>query len=88
MSTIQQSCTPELDRRFGPAISCQDFDFTLAFEQTIFGIGVSCLVLIFTIICFGRPLGAERVVLTSRIYFAKIVSTIVTFNLLGLMSIS
>jgi hypothetical protein len=39
-------CNATVDDEFGPAVACGDFDFTLAFEQTIFLIGTSSLFLL------------------------------------------
>ena len=73
MSSKQRPCSPVLDRDFGPVVACQDFDFTLAFELSIFDIGVSSLFIILLPFClwlrlrtprqtFGRPLYPARVV--------------------------
>jgi hypothetical protein len=73
MPSQQRVCSPVLDRNFGPVVGCKDFDFTLAFEHSIFDIGVSSLFLILLPFClwlrlrtpqkaFGRPLYPARVV--------------------------
>lgn len=40
------SCTVTTDSHFGPTAKCSQFDFTLTFEQSIFGIGINALFLL------------------------------------------
>lgn len=39
-------CSTAADKAFGPSLACSQFDFTLTFEQTIFSIAFSSLLLI------------------------------------------
>jgi ATP-binding cassette subfamily C (CFTR/MRP) protein 1 len=39
-------CSVVADRNFGPGVKCDQFDFTLTFEQSIFGIGISSVLLL------------------------------------------
>ena len=41
MAEIRDKCNATVDNEFGPAVACNEFDFTLAFEQTILLIGTS-----------------------------------------------
>ncbi|KAF2434238.1 P-loop containing nucleoside triphosphate hydrolase protein [Tothia fuscella] len=43
---VVRQCNISLDQAFGPSIKCQQFDFTLTFEQSILGIGVSFIFLL------------------------------------------
>ncbi|KAF2396774.1 P-loop containing nucleoside triphosphate hydrolase protein [Trichodelitschia bisporula] len=45
-SSTSRSCDVLADRSFGPGVKCDQFDFTVTFEQSIFGIGVSSLFLL------------------------------------------
>jgi ATP-binding cassette subfamily C (CFTR/MRP) protein 1 len=67
------SCNQAADVHFGPTIKCAQFDFTLTFEQSIFGIGFSALFLLLFPIKIKRLLGAPIKTLTNPIYFSKIV---------------
>ena len=46
MAEIRYKCNTAVDNEFGPAVACNEFDFTLAFEQTIFLIGTSGIFII------------------------------------------
>jgi ATP-binding cassette, subfamily C (CFTR/MRP), member 1 len=39
-------CGFKADGDFGPIVKCEDFDFTLTFEQTILGIGIPTVFLL------------------------------------------
>jgi ATP-binding cassette, subfamily C (CFTR/MRP), member 1 len=43
MAQARYKCNTTADNEFGPAVMCNDFDFTLAFEQTVLLIGTSSL---------------------------------------------
>jgi hypothetical protein len=45
MAEIRYKCNTAADNDFGPAVACNVFDFTLAFEQTILGIEIWSLFL-------------------------------------------
>jgi hypothetical protein len=60
MSSHKQDCSPALDVDFGPAVACRDFDFTLAFEQSIFDIGVSSLFTVLLPFCLWLRLKNPR----------------------------
>lgn len=47
MSNGETSCSIALDGVFGPGVRCNQFDFTLFFEQSVFGIGVTALSILF-----------------------------------------
>jgi hypothetical protein len=48
MNRLSIQCNATADNQFGPVVPCIDFDFSLAFEQTIFTIGASaCFLLLF-----------------------------------------
>jgi hypothetical protein len=47
MATPQNGpCNLAQDGLFGPGVPCSQFDFTLTFEQSIFGIGISAVLLL------------------------------------------
>ncbi|TLD36942.1 P-loop containing nucleoside triphosphate hydrolase protein [Venturia nashicola] len=65
-------CTELLDSHFGPVAKCTQFDFTLAFEQAIFGIGISALFLLWLPIKLRSLYGASIRSESSAIHKAKI----------------
>jgi ATP-binding cassette subfamily C (CFTR/MRP) protein 1 len=67
------SCDQLADRLFGPTIKCSQFDFTLTFEQSIFGIGISALFLLWFPLKIWRLHGGPIKTLTNPIYISKIV---------------
>lgn len=66
-------CTELLDSHFGPIAKCDQFDFTLTFEQSIFGIGISALFLLWLPFKLRNLYGASIRTTTSAIHKAKIV---------------
>lgn len=71
MTTV--SCTEFMDSQFGPIAKCDQFDFTLTFEQSILGIGISVLFLLWLPFKLQRLYGASIRTTTSAIHKAKIV---------------
>jgi len=69
-------CTVLTDRSFGPGVKCEQFDFTLTFEQAIFGIGVSALLLILIPLRILRVFNEERKTTQNSIYYSKIVRAV------------
>jgi hypothetical protein len=68
------ACDLAVDQTFGPAVQCPDqFDFTLFFEQAIFGIGFSGLFLLIVPFRVYHLWGATIKCSKSPIYAAKIV---------------
>jgi hypothetical protein len=67
-------CSAAEDNTFSPVVQCKDFDFTLYFEQAIFGIGISGVwVIIFLLRLLVVP--TKKVVARkSPLHVAKIVS--------------
>jgi hypothetical protein len=63
------------DRKFGPLLACDEFDFTLEFEQITLVIGVSALFLISVPLRLKKLLGHEEKSFTTRIYSMKLVSS-------------
>jgi len=59
--SFNDECTASLDADFGPGIKCAQFDFTLAFQQLIFGVVVSSLFLSWMLIRFKQVLGKSKV---------------------------
>jgi hypothetical protein len=68
------SCNGTVDNQFGPAVACMDFDFTLAFEQSIFIIGISSLFLISFPFRLRQLYGASIKTFDSPLQYIKIVS--------------
>jgi hypothetical protein len=54
-------------------VNCSQFDFTLTFEQSIFGIGITAFYLILFIIRLAQLYGQSRKVRPSLILWAKLV---------------
>jgi hypothetical protein len=46
MNHFSIQCNTTADNQFGPVVPCVDFDFSLAFEQSVFIIGTSSLLLL------------------------------------------
>lgn len=71
MENSKLACNYTTDSEFGPAVRCEDFDFTLAFEQSIFFIGVSSLLLLILPLrisyLYNKPLKLHR----SAIFYAS-----------------
>jgi hypothetical protein len=78
MSSRNRDCDAAFDRAFGPVVACRAFDFTLAFEQSIFDIGVSSLFVILTFVCLFLKIPLPEKTTRSPIYFAKAVSVLGT----------
>jgi hypothetical protein len=76
MSSRNRDCHPAFDRAFGPVVACRAFDFTLAFEHSIFDIGVSSLFIILTFVCLFLRIRFPEKTIRSPIYFAKAVSVL------------
>jgi len=66
-------CDLNKDRLFGPGVQCPQFDFTLAFEQAIFGVGVSSFFLVLFAIRLGQLHGQSIKTLPSWVFPAKLV---------------
>lgn len=71
MATVP--CTELTDSQFGPVANCDQFDFTLTFEQSIFGIGISALFLLWLPFKLQSLYGASIRTTASAIHKAKIV---------------
>jgi hypothetical protein len=68
-----RKCSLTDDRKFGPLVECEEFDFTLQFEQSILVIGVSALFLISMLLRVKKLFGQEEESFATRIYPAKLV---------------
>jgi hypothetical protein len=66
-------CDAAKDGQFGPGINCSAFDFTLTFEQAIFGIGITSFYLILFIIRLGQLYGQSIKVRPGLILWVKLV---------------
>ena len=66
-------CQIVLDGKFGPGIHCSQFDFTITFEQEIFGILVSSIFLILITLRLWRLSGREVIAFPHSILWAKVV---------------
>jgi hypothetical protein len=76
MANSQKSAGPcdlAKDRLFGPGVQCSQFDFTLAFEQAIFGVGISSCYLICSFIRLRQLHGASIKTLPNFVFGAKLV---------------
>jgi hypothetical protein len=71
-------CDIAKDQQFGPGVQCSQFDFTLTFEQAIFGIGISSLYLICFIIRLGQLYRKSIKTLPSPIHVTKLVCPVQT----------
>jgi hypothetical protein len=67
-------CSVIEDNTFSPVVQCKDFDFTLYFEQAIFGIGVSGVWLIIFLLRLLVVPTKKIVARKSPLHVAKIVS--------------
>lgn len=70
---MASACTVAADQTFGPAVKCGQFDFTLFFEQSIFGIGISSLFLLFVPFRIAQLYRAEIKTLWNSMFAVKIV---------------
>jgi hypothetical protein len=70
---MAEPCNVGLDQRFGPVVQCSQFDFTLAFEQSIFGIGISAMFLLLFPFRAKQLFHAPIKIVQHPIYIAKIV---------------
>jgi ATP-binding cassette, subfamily C (CFTR/MRP), member 1 len=75
---VNVPCTESKDALFGPGISCSQFDFTLLFEQSILGIGISSLFLILALLRFWQLRGKSVKANSSWVHALKIVSEVKT----------
>lgn len=66
-----KSCNVSLDRDFGPGVQCTQFNFMLLFEQSIFGIGISAVLLILSLLRVKRLLRAPVKTSAHPIYIIK-----------------
>jgi hypothetical protein len=66
-------CDLAKDRLFGPGVQCSQFDFTLAFEQAIFGVGVTSFFLVLWFVRLGQLHGQSIKTLPSLVFPAKLV---------------
>jgi hypothetical protein len=66
-------CDLAKDGHFGPGVQCSQFDFTLTFEQAVFGVGISSFFLICTFIRLGQLHGQSIKTLSSIAFPAKLV---------------
>jgi hypothetical protein len=66
-------CDLAKDGLFGPGVQCSQFDFTLTFEQAIFGVGISSIYLICFLIRLGQLHGQSIKTLQSIAFPAKLV---------------
>ena len=71
-------CSFKTDGDFGPVAKCKEFDFTLTFEQSILGIGVSAVFLLLFPIRLFQLYSATVKTTKSLIEYAKLVSFPVT----------
>ncbi|KAF2671106.1 P-loop containing nucleoside triphosphate hydrolase protein [Microthyrium microscopicum] len=79
---MAQPCNAlQADKAFGPGYSCGQFDFTLAFEQSIFGIGISSFFLLLVPLRFWGLYGSTVKLSRNWIYFVKIALAIVVVAL-------
>ena len=69
-----QSCKRGNDAEFGPVVQCDQFDFTLAFEHAILGIGLASFFLILLIRRLIRLLSESIKVRINLIYYVRVVS--------------
>jgi hypothetical protein len=69
-------CDPAKDRPFGPGVQCSQFDFTLTFEQAIFGVGISSFYLICSFIRLGQLHRKPIKTLPSPFFAAKLVCAV------------
>jgi ATP-binding cassette subfamily C (CFTR/MRP) protein 1 len=67
-------CDVAVDRKFGPGVQCSQFDFTLTFEQSIFGIGISTIFLLLFPVRAKQLFCAPIKTTQHPIYLAKIVN--------------
>jgi hypothetical protein len=68
-----QDCDLSADRRIWPVVDCNDFDFTLAFEQVGFVIVISCIFLLLSIFRVKIVLREDIKALSTFIHKFKIV---------------
>ena len=71
-------CQIALDRKFGPGIQCSQFDFTITFEQEIFGIIVSSIFLILITLRCWRVYGKKVITTSETILWVKAVSCLLS----------
>ncbi|KAF2668989.1 P-loop containing nucleoside triphosphate hydrolase protein [Microthyrium microscopicum] len=73
MAEYKTKCNVTADNKFGPAVACMDFDFTLTFEHTILVIGTSSLFILASMFRLQRLFKESRKVDGSwNIYGLKI----------------
>jgi ATP-binding cassette subfamily C (CFTR/MRP) protein 1 len=75
MTRYSLQCNRTADNQFGPIVPCVDFDFSLAFEQSIFIIGISSLFLVLFPFRIKQLYGTSIKTLSSPLQYLKIVST-------------
>jgi hypothetical protein len=71
---IHIPCTTAQDALFGPGVACSQFDFTLFFEQSVLGIGISSLFLILALLRVWQLRGKSVKANSSWVHALKIVS--------------
>jgi ATP-binding cassette, subfamily C (CFTR/MRP), member 1 len=70
---MTKTCNLLADDKFGPGVDCSQFDFTLTFEQSIFGIGISSVLLLLFPVRLALLRGATIKTSENTIYLFKIV---------------
>jgi hypothetical protein len=71
MGTLTE-CSLAEDQKFGPALGCNGFDFTLAFEQSMLAIGIYGLFLLSLPYHIKRLLNQEAKSLATGLFRFKI----------------
>lgn len=74
MATPQNGpCNLAQDGLFGPGVPCSQFDFTLTFEQAIFGVGITAFFLLLFVFRLGQLHGQSIKTLPNLVFPAKLV---------------
>lgn len=73
---VLPSCDISHDVMFEPGAKCSQFDFTLMFEQSIFGIGISGLFLIIFLFQLVKLPGKTIKAYQSPFHWVKLVSEV------------
>jgi hypothetical protein len=71
---VFRECSLAEDRKFGPVLRCDRFDFTLTFEQSLFSIGLSGLLILSLPLHLRNLLSQEAKALATNVYKFEIVS--------------